>query len=92
MLSKDHAIKVSRAGLQYHGNLSTYYMAVARDRKRAMRNHNHILQYRGDNLSNHRIYLRFCQSFYLYRIDFVRSCKATFPTRKNILRYHTGAA
>jgi len=92
MLSKTHAIKISRAGLQYRSNISTYYMAVATDHKRAMRNHNHILQYRGDNLSNHRIYLRFCQSFYLYRRDFLRDCKAAFPIRKNILQYHTGAA
>jgi hypothetical protein len=43
--------------LQYRGNLSIYYMAVATDHNRAMRNHNHALQYRGDYLSYHRLYL-----------------------------------
>src|ERR1035438_3015846 len=56
-LSKDHASRVSKAGLQYCGNISTYYMTVATGHNRAMLNHNHALQYRGDYLPYHRLYL-----------------------------------
>src|ERR1035441_4006498 len=53
-LSKDHASKVGKTSLKYCGNISTYYMTVATGHNRAMLNHNHALQYRGDYLPYHR--------------------------------------